>query len=163
MNIIEQFSAREAGGVIQFIKYGIGGCIATVTHIIMFHLAAWKLFPALEKTDFAVKFLKLTVTKLDAALRSRNAMIDNVIAFAFSCAVAYFIDIYWVFEPGRYCFFVELGLFYLVSGISIAIGTALMGFLIRRYGIQTTYAFMANIITSVMINYVSRKFFIFKG
>jgi len=38
-----------------------------------------------------------------------------------------------------------------------------MGFLIRRYGMRTTYAFVTNIIAALMINYAMRKFFIFKG
>jgi hypothetical protein len=38
-----------------------------------------------------------------------------------------------------------------------------MGFLIRRFGMLTTYAFGSNIFTAVMINYVMRKFFIFDG
>jgi putative flippase GtrA len=54
-------------------------------------------------------------------------------------------------------------LFYAVSGISVLIGTVLMGILIRRFGMLTTYAFVTNIITAVMINYAMRKFFIFHG
>ena len=45
----------------------------------------------------------------------------------------------------------------------MAIGTSIMGFLIRYYGMQTTYAFAANIVSAVMINYAMRKFYIFKG
>ena len=72
-------------------------------------------------------------------------------------------NIYWVFEAGRHHWLVEVGLFYAVSGISVAIGTGLMGWLIKRYGVRTTYAFVSNIVTAVLINYAARKFFIFKG
>ena len=54
-------------------------------------------------------------------------------------------------------------MFYAVSGISVFLGTILMGFLINRFGILTTYAFGSNIFTAVMINYAVRKFFIFHG
>jgi len=57
----------------------------------------------------------------------------------------------------------EIGLFYLVSGVAIVIGTGLMGLLIRRFGMLTTYAFGANIFAALMINYVLRKFFSFKS
>ncbi len=57
----------------------------------------------------------------------------------------------------------RLSLFYLVSGVSLVIGTSLMGYIIKRYGVRTTYAFATNIIVALMINYVMRKFFIFKG
>lgn len=163
MTIIEQFTGREAGPLIQFIKYGIAGGVATFTHIIIFHLVAWKVLPALQKNDFAVQAFKLEVPDMDDATRSRNSMIDNFLAFIVSNLVAYIINIYWVFEKGRHSMLVEVGLFYLVSGISIAIGTFLMGFLIKRFGMRTTYAFISNLVTAVMINYVARKFLIFKG
>jgi len=163
MGIIEQFMGREAGPVIQFIKYGIGGGLATGVHIVIFHLTAWKIFPALQKNDFFVKYFKLSVPELDDATRSRNSMIDHGVTFVFSNFCAYVINILWVFEGGRHGFWVEIGLFYLVSGVSIAICTAFMGFLIKRFGMRTTYAFMANIVAAVLINYAMRKFFIFKG
>ena len=54
-------------------------------------------------------------------------------------------------------------MFYAVSGISLLIGTVLMGYLIKRFGMLTTYAFASNIVTAVMINYAVRKFVIFSG
>ena len=163
MNIIEQFTGRDAGAMVQFIKYALGGGIATLTHIILFHLAAWKLFPCLQKNDWAVELFNLSVEEEDDSTRSRNSMIDNIMAFIFSNMVAYLINIYWVFEPGRHTFFVEIGLFYLVSCVSLVIGTSLMGYMIKRYGVRTTYAFASNIVMALMINYVMRKFIIFKG
>jgi ABC-type phosphate transport system permease subunit len=68
-----------------------------------------------------------------------------------------------VFVPGRHRWIVEVGLFYLVSGTAIVIGTWVMGILIRRFGMLTTYAFGANLFAALMINYVMRKFFIFNG
>ncbi|MDP8247422.1 MAG: GtrA family protein [Candidatus Tritonobacter lacicola] len=163
MNIIEQFTGREAGAMVQFIKYALGGGMATLTHIVLFHLAAWKLFPCLQKNDWAVELFNLSVEEEDDSTRSRNSMIDNIMAFIFSNMVAYLINIYWVFEPGRHTFFVEIGLFYLVSCVSLVIGTSLMGYIIKRYGVRTTYAFATNIFMALMINYMMRKFIIFKG
>jgi len=163
LNIIEQFTGREAGAMVQFIKYALGGGMATLTHIVLFHLAAWKLFPCLQKNDWAVELFNLSVEEEDDSTRSRNSMIDNIMAFIFSNMVAYLINIYWVFEPGRHTFFVEIGLFYLVSCVSLVIGTSLMGYIIKRYGVRTTYAFATNIFMALMINYMMRKFIIFKG
>jgi putative flippase GtrA len=130
---------------------------------LVFHLAAWKLFFALQANDWFARLLKLQVQKLDNNTRSRNSMKANGVAFVISNLVAYLINIYWVFVSGRYPWIVEIGLFYIVSGVAIVIGTGLMGFLIRRFGMLTTYAFGANIFTAIMINYAMRKFFIFKG
>jgi len=163
LNIVDQIFGNETGNLLQFIKYGISGCIATLTHIIVFHLAAWKLFFALQADDWFVRLLNLPIQKLDDTTRSRNSMKGNAVAFVVSNLVAYLINVYWVFIPGRYHWIMEIGLFYLVSGVAIVIGTGFMGFLIRRFGMLTTYAFGANIFAALMINYAMRKFFIFNG
>lgn len=121
------------------------------------------MFFALQKDDWFVGLLNLPVQEVDDATRSRNSMKANAVAFVISNLVAYLINIYWVFVPGRYHWFFEVALFYLVSGVAIVIGTALMGFLIRRFGVLTTYAFGSNCFTALMINYAMRKFFIFNG
>ena len=163
MGLIEQFMGRDASPLIQFIKYAIAGGIATAVHITVFHICAWKLFPALQEQDWAVKLLGLRVAPEDDRLRSRNSMIDNGIAFLFSNMTAYLVNIFWVFEPGRYHWLVEVGLFYAVSGVSVVIGTALMGWLIRRYGMTTTYAFITNLVSALLINYAMRRIVIFNG
>lgn len=163
MTILEQFLGRDAGPAVQFIKYAIGGGAATATHIAIFHLLAWRAFPALQANDWAVKLLKLQAARESDAVRARNSMIDNGIAFLFSNFVAYVINIFWVFQRGRHSVLIEVGLFYLVSGVSIVLGTALMGYLIRRYGVRTTYAFLSNLVTALLINYAMRRFVIFNG
>jgi len=153
----------DAAAIIQFIKYALAGGLATIVHILVFHVIAWKFFPALEKKDLAVKFFKLSIRQVNDATRSRNSMISNFIAFLVSNMVAYITNILWVFEGGKYNFIIEIFLFYCVSGLSMFLGTMLMGFLIKRLGLLTTYAFASNIVTAVMINYAVRKFFIFHG
>ncbi len=163
MNIIDQFLSNESANLFQFVKYGISGLIATATHILVFHLIAWKMFFALQADDWFVRLLNLPIQALDDTTRSRNSMKANAVAFVISNLVAYLINIYWVFVPGRYHWIIEVGLFYLVSGVAIVIGTVLMGFLIRRFGTLTTYAFGSNVFAALMINYAMRKFFIFNG
>ena len=160
---IEQFKGVEAGPLIQFVKYGISGGLATFVHIVVFYLFAWKIFPSLQEKDFFVVLFGITVTEVNVVTRSLNSMLSNGVAFIFSNLVAYIINVFWVFRAGRHNRIVEIGLFYLVSGVSVIIGTSMMGFLIRYYDMQTTYAFTVNIVSAVMINYTMRKFFIFKG
>jgi len=153
----------DNAALIQFIKYALAGGLATLTHIILFHLIAWKIFPSLQPNDHAVRFFRLTIKPVNVTTRARNSMIGNIIAFLIANMVAYITNILWVFQGGKYHWFLEILLFYAVSGISTFLGTILMGILIRRFGILTTYAFCSNIFTAVMINYVMRKFFIFYG
>ncbi len=149
--------------LIQFIKYGLVGGLATLTHIAVFHLAAWKLFPALQEKDHLVRLLGLKLHPIEEHNRARNSMICNVMAFMVSNLVAYILNVQWVFEAGKHPFIIEISLFYCVSGLSMLIGTLLMGLLIKRFGMLTTYAFAANIVSAVLINYAVRKFFIFHG
>ncbi|RPH41428.1 MAG: GtrA family protein [Desulfobulbaceae bacterium] len=153
----------EYAALIQFIKYAIAGGIATIAHITIFHCVAWKIFPSLGPNDHAVRFFRLKIREVNDYSRARNSMIGNIIAFCFSNMVAYIMNILWVFERGRHTLAVEILLFYLVSGISTMIGTILMGVLIKRFGLLTTYAFVANIVSAVLINYALRKYFIFLG
>lgn len=159
---IEENMLTEAA-LIQFIKYAIAGGVATIAHITIFHCVAWKIFPSLGPNDHAVRFFRLKIREVNDYSRARNSMIGNVIAFCFSNMVAYIMNILWVFERGRHTLAVEILLFYLVSGISTMIGTILMGVLIKRFGLLTTYAFVANIVSAVLINYALRKYFIFLG
>lgn len=153
----------DTANIFQFIKYALAGALATVTHIIIFHLIAWKIFPALQEKDPAVRFFKLHIRSIHDATRARNSMIGNGIAFLVSTMVAYIANILWVFQAGKYHFVIEIFLFYAVSGISVLLGTMLMGIFIKRFGLLTTYAFCANIFSAVMLNYALRKFFIFSG
>jgi putative flippase GtrA len=160
---LRQFKGRQHGPLVQFIKYAIAGGIATAVHVFLFYFCALKVLPALNQHDVLAGLLHLRVATVSDAIRARNSVIDNVIAFIFSNLTAYLINIVWVFESGRHHRVVEIGFFYLVSGISTLIGSALQYFLIRRFGIMTTVAFGANVVVSLLINFVLRKYAVFKG
>jgi putative flippase GtrA len=162
-HILKQFKGRQHSPLVQFIKYGIAGGIATAVHISLFYFCAVKLLPALNQGDALAGLLRLHVPEVSDVIRARNSVIDNLVAFIFSNLTAYLININWVFEAGRHHRVIEIGLFYLVSGISVVVGSTLMGVLIGRFGITTTVAFGANVFASLMINFVLRKFVIFKG
>ena len=162
-DLATQLLSSDAGPIVQFIKYSIAGGVATVVHIAIFHLLAWRAFPALQERDFLVRALKLKIEPVDDRRRSWNSMISNFGAFLVSNLVCYLINVTWVFQAGRYHWAIEVALFYLVSATATVMGTVLMAWLIRRFGLLTTYAFCANIFTSVMVNYAVRKFIIFHG
>ncbi|MDA0323739.1 MAG: GtrA family protein [Verrucomicrobia bacterium] len=161
--VLKQFLQQDADRDIQFFKYAIAGATATAFHIVLFHLIAWKVFPALQAEDLFSKLLGLTIEPLEDAVRSRNSMYSNLGAFIFSNFFCWIINRAWVFNPGRHHIMVELGLFYVASSAAIGSGTLLMGWLISHYGMITTLAFCANLVTSLLINYGMRKFVIFKG
>jgi putative flippase GtrA len=162
-NFLQQFKGRRHGPLVQFIKYAVAGAIATVVHVCLFYFLALKVLPALNQQDVLAGVLHLRVVAASDAIRARNSVIDNLIAFIFSNLTAYLINILWVFESGRHHRVLEIAFFYLVSGVSTILGSMLMGFLIGRFGVMTTMAFGANAVVSLIINYVLRKRLIFKG
>jgi len=184
--IWKQFTRREASPLIQFIKYGICGGGAVIVHVTIFYLLSWLLIPALNDKDIVVRLLHLSAGDISDAVRARNAMINNALAFIFSNLTAYLLNIAWVFESGRRYLpvdfllsklgliqramlsacahrTVEVALFYAVSGIAIALGTIVLGVLIDQWHFTTTVAFGAECVIAALINFALRKFVIFKG
>jgi putative flippase GtrA len=157
------YLSHDAPPLVQFVKYGLAGGVATATHILMFFLAGFLLFPCVTPDDPLVKLFGLIAPAVEEALRARNAVFSNVAAFLVSNTVCYIINRLFVFRPGRHHIVIEFLLFLAVSAVSMTVGTTLMGLLIKQYSVQTTYAFGANILSSLAINYVLRKFFVFKG
>ena len=162
-SILEQFRGRNHGPAVQFVKYGISGGVATVVHITLFSLMAWLVVPALSERELVVKLFHVTAPNLSDVVRARNAAIDNFVAFLFSNLTAYILNVLWVFHRGRHHWAIEIGLFYAVSGLSMLIGTTIQTWLIVHFGLTTTTAFGANLVSSLLINFVLRKFVIFKG
>jgi putative flippase GtrA len=167
MTLLEQFKSREAGPLVQFIKYGMAGGVATGVCIGTFYVMSLFVLDALSVDDAVVRvlrrFMEIDITPIADGLRARNAAINNSVAFLVSNFVCYMINIAWVFKPGRHHWLLEISLFYLVSGVSFALGTGLQTWLIAQFGVQTTLAFASNLVTAVLINYAMRKFVIFKG
>lgn len=162
-SLLSRILSRDANPVVQFLKYAVAGGFATAVHILTFFLAGFFVFPCVASDDILVRLFGLAAPVVEEALRARNAVFCNIIAFLVSNTVCYIINRLFVFKPGRHSMVVEFLLFFAVSAISVGLGTFLMGVLIDQFGIQTTYAFGANMVCSLAINYALRKFFVFKG
>jgi putative flippase GtrA len=161
--LLKQFVQRDAHPVIQFIKYGIAGGLATVVDVGVFYFLSWKVFPALTTNDAVVKLLGISVMAIDELSRSRHYLLNKGITFFFSNLTAYLVNILWVFEPGRHKKWMEFTLFYAVSIVSFFLGTSLGWLAIVALGMTTTAAYVANMLASLAINYACRKFWVFKG
>jgi len=162
-SLLKQFTGREHGPFVQFVKYGISGGAATAVHIALFSVMAWLVFPALTEREFVVRLFHLHLPALTDAARARNAALDNFVAFLFSNFTAYLLNILWVFKRGRHHWLMEIGMFYAVSGLSMLIGTTIQTWMIVHFGLTTTISFVANLVTAMLINFAMRKFVIFKG
>jgi putative flippase GtrA len=160
---LDSWLSHDTHPFIQFIKYGLAGGAATVTDITVFYLLSWLVIPDLTPDDKVVKLLHLHVEPLPPAVQERHFYINRCLTFLVSNFVAYVLNVLFVFKPGRHSRLKEFGLFYLVSAISFVIGTGLGGGIIHFLHCTTTAAFLANMAASLAINFVCRKYLIFKG
>ncbi len=162
-HILRQFFQRDAHPIVQFIKYGIAGGIATVVDVGVFYFLSWKVFPALRPDDPLVQLFGMSVTAIDEHVRSNHYIINKAITFLFSNFTAYIVNVLWVFHPGRHSRWMEILLFYAVSIVSFTLGTFLGWLCIAAFGWSTTLAYIMNMLASLMVNYVCRKYLVFKG
>jgi putative flippase GtrA len=163
---IQAFLAEKENPFVQFIKYGLCGGAATAVDMTAFFLFAWLAFPALTESDPFTKllgFLNLDIRTVSESVRLRNYWIDKVICFLFSNFTAYILNVLFVFKAGKHKRHHELMLFYAVSLVSFFVGTFIGAWLIKGFGLDTTYSYIAAMISALLINYAGRKFFIFHG
>lgn len=164
--LVVQFVSREAHPTIQFVKYGIAGGLATGAHIVVFFVLSIWIFPALladQGVDaMLVRWLGVDVPVMEEGVRARNFVINNLIAFLFGNAVAYLINFHWVFTPGRHRRIIEVTLFLIISAIAMLVGVQIGVLIIQFFGATTTVSQLGNIIAAVLINYICRKYIVFK-
>ena len=145
---------RKTGGFLQFLKYAFVGGIATGI------LAAF-VFLAIGKGDPILRFIRLPIIE-NENLRGLHFAVDTTLAFVVSNFVCYLMNRKWVFTPGRHSVLREMGMFYAVSGVAMGVGMGIAWLLIECLGMHSTFAVALQVTAAVMINYVMRKYVIFK-
>lgn len=154
--IYQYVKSKDAHPIIQFVKYGICGGMATfVTLGTWLILSRW-VNPALDG-------MIVDGQPISDQMRFRNSTINNAIAFVPGNLAAYLSNAVWVFHGGRHSRLREFVYFTAVSGISFGAGLIGGPLLIKWFGIATWLSQLSLIITSVLVNYVCRKFIVFKG
>ena len=150
----------------QFVKYAIVGVFATIVNLVVAELCAAYVWPCLTTGDLFVKhlgFLGFEPSGVDEAVRAARAVYCNFVGFVVANFVCWLLNRKFVFTPGRHHWAVEFLLFFSGSGIAIACGSAVIYALIRLCGFETTWSFVINVVISVLVNYVVRKFLVFKS
>ncbi len=150
MNWIEFLKRKDTRPWVQFIRYGVVGASATVVHLIVFSILSLWVLPAIDQG-------------MGDSVRATRSTVNTTIAFLVSNSYCYWLNRRLVFVPGRHSARKEFLLFFLVSGLSFGMGGVVNQVLIGRYGVPTYAAQGAYIATSVMINYVCRRLFVFKS
>ena len=147
----------------QIAKYGAIGVLATIVNVIVAELCAAYVWPCLSPTDPFVRFLGFASSSVPDAERARLAVLCNFVGFFVANVICWILNRKFVFKPGRHHWVMEWLYFLAGSGFAIACGSVAIWCFVRFLGMQTTYSFAINVLVSVAINFVVRKFFVFKG
>jgi putative flippase GtrA len=147
--------SRDAHPLIQFFKYALCGAAAAITHNGILAVLSVTIFPA-------GKGMIVDGMVLDEAVRNTNLIINNTLAWPFGSLVAYYLNILFVFTAGRHSKLMEFLLFMVVSAVGFFPGILVVNWLAGHLHLSSTLAQLGFILTSVMVNFLSRKFIIFK-
>lgn len=142
---------KEAPWLIQFGKYGLCGVAAVVAHNALVYLI----------NGYWLPFTEEGAPGLTDVERSNRQILVNLIAFPFGNIVAYTSNALWVFTGGRHHRVREFFYFTGISFVSFLAGV-LGGPIFVRFGLNPHYAQLGLVLTSALVNFVCRKFFVFK-
>ncbi len=154
--IVHRVKSHDAHPTIQFLKYVFCGGLATVTLSVIVFVLSETVFPA-------VKGMVINGQVLDEALRKHNLLLNDAIAFPFSAVVGYVLNVKFVFKRGKLSRGMEAFLFCLVAALGFFPGLWVVDYLVEHFHTSSSLATVAFVTTSFMVNYVSRKFIIFKA
>lgn len=134
----------------QVARYLVSGCMAVGVRIVGFYVfSIW--WPSYDGAP-----------GLDDNGRAWNNLWATVLAFLLSNQVAYLFSSRWVFEPGRHSRSVEFFMFTSLSVCGLALGAALGPMMIAWYGISHHLAVFNSLAAALVVNFVGRKFIVFK-
>ncbi|RYD32381.1 MAG: GtrA family protein [Verrucomicrobiaceae bacterium] len=148
--VLRLFHSREAPPAVQFVKYGISGAGATAAHVSVYLALITLLWPHLNDPS------------LNAWERAKSTFPPTAIAFVFSNAFAYWLNMKWVFTPGRHTPLREFLFFTAVNLPGALTGTLAQAMLVFFLHWPKWAALAGFILPNVLINFVCRKFLIFR-
>lgn len=164
---LKKILSYDSGPFWQFAKYGLVGVMATCVQTAVFYMLASTCMKCLGADDWAVKFLALPSTEFTGAepwYASRGTIAAEATAVGFFIAnvFCWLMNRAFVFRPGRFLWYVEFGMFFGVAAFATLVALFVMKLLIDSFGLMTSMAVAIEILVSFCINYIVRKFFIFK-
>ncbi|MCQ2393549.1 MAG: GtrA family protein [Kiritimatiellae bacterium] len=168
MEFIRRFLSHDAGPLAQFVKYGAIGVLTTLVQLSVFSLLAATWLKCLTPDDLAVKLLGLPSATFSGAepwyaARWFLAAVATAVGFTISNVICWILNRTFVFRPGKFRWFVELGMFFGAAASATVIALGVQSVLIKYAGMMTSTAVVLEVVVSFVINFVVRKFFIFKG
>lgn len=140
--------SKESPFIVQFAKYGLCGAVAFLTHNGVAYWLSLRVFPAIDG--------------LPQEELARNQSYANLVALFVANIIAYLSNAFWVFTGGRHHRVVEFLIFTAVNVVSGVAGIMAGPFLRAHLGTSWWLAQASLVLTSVLVNFVCRKFFVFQ-
>ena len=160
---IQHVLSHDAGPFWQFVKYGTVGVMSTCVQVGVFYLLATTCMKCLTPNDWAVKLLNFPATTISDAARTWRFALATGIGFVIANIFCWLMNRWFVFKPGKFKWYIEFIMFFGAATLATLIALGLSSALIHFAGLMTTAAVFIEIVASFLINYFTRKFFIFRG
>ena len=97
------------------------------------------------------------------AVRAWRFAVATGIGFVIANVFCWLMNRWFVFRPGKFRWYVEFVMFFGAATLATVIALGLSSGLIHFVGLMTSAAVLIEIVASFLINYFTRKFFIFRG
>lgn len=165
--MLRKILSHDAGPFWQFAKYGLVGVMATFVQTAVFYVLASTCLKCLGQDDWAVSLLGLPAASFTGeepwyASRGAIASAATSVGFVIANVFCWLMNRAFVFRPGKFRWYVEFGMFFGAASFATLIALGIMKLLIDRFGMMTTLAVAFEIAVSFLVNFVLRKYFIFK-
>ncbi len=165
---VRRFISHDCGPFAQFVKYGAIGVMATCVQMAVFYLLAATCLKCLTAEDAAVRFLGLPSVAFDGTevwWRSRwfLAAVATAVGFTVANVFCWIMNRLFVFRPGKFSWYMEFFLFYGAAAVATVIALSVQSGLIHFGGMTTSFAAVVEVMVSFLVNFFTRRFFIFKG
>lgn len=154
--IIQKIKERDIPVFLQLVLYGCCGVAATILSTLITITLSKSLIPAFEGMEYQGALISDTQ-------RAQNLLKNNCIAFFITNFFVYYMNVLLVFKQGRHSPLKEFLLFTAVNTFSFALSQIAGPWLIHQFSISTGAAIGINVFFSALLNFIARKFFVFKG
>jgi putative flippase GtrA len=160
---VKHVLSHDAGPFWQFVKYGAVGVMATCVQVGVFYLLATTCLKCLAADDWAVRLLGFSAADVSDAVRAWRFAVATGIGFVIANVFCWLMNRWFVFRPGKFRWYIEFVMFFGAATLATVIALGLSSGLIHFVGLMTSAAVLIEIVASFLINYFTRKFFIFRG
>ena len=160
---VKHVLSHDAGPFWQFVKYGAVGVMSTCVQVGVFYLLATTCLKCLAADDWAVRLLGFSAADVSDAVRAWRFAVATGIGFVIANVFCWLMNRWFVFRPGKFRWYIEFVMFFGAATLATVIALGLSSALIHFAGLMTSAAVLIEIVASFLINYFTRKFFIFRG